>query len=399
MARRVWMMVVALGLLLRPALAAENQPAARAEIGKPVQQAQALIRQRKYAEALQELKRADAVGNKSPYETYVIEESRAAAMAGAADYPGAIKALEAVLATHFLPPADALKRLETIVRLDYQIKDYPKTVDAAARYYKDGGADPEPRQLMAQSYYLDKDYADAAKTLRDLLAKGPPDETLLLTLANSELQLKDEAGYVDALERLVEAHPKRDYWVDLCRAVAQKPGFAPRLTLDLDRIEVAAGAMTASDQYVEAAELALEDGFPGDAATFLAKGNEAGILGTGAGADRQKRLAGMAKTQSDTDQKGLAQQQKEAQGAKTGIAEEKLGEAYLSYGRYPEAIAALEGSLAKGGLDHPDDARLHLGIAYLRGGQSQKAQATLDPIKGTDGDADLARLWLITGNK
>jgi hypothetical protein len=399
MARRWVMAAFALGLLLRPAAAAD-QPAARAEVGKPVQQAQALIKQKKYAEALQRLAEADKVASKSPYETYVIEETRAAATLGEADYAGAVKALEAVLATHFLPPAEAEKRTLSIVELDYQLKDYPKTVEAAQRYYKDGGADPEPRRLMAQSYYLENDFADAAKTIRAMLAgSGAPDENLLLSLANAELKLKNQEGYVDALERLAASHPKRDYWVDLCRAVSQKPGFSPRLRLDLDRIEAAVGAMTAPDQYVEAAELALEAGFPGDAAMFLAKGHEAGILGTGAGADRQKRLAGMAKQQSDDDQKGLAQQKQEAAAAKTGVALQKLGEAYLSYGRYPEAIAALEQSLAKDGLDHPDDARLHLGLAYLLGGQVPKADATLQSIKGADGTADLARLWLIAGSK
>jgi tetratricopeptide (TPR) repeat protein len=404
MARRWMMAALALGLLLRPALAAEDQPAARIGIGKPVQQAQALVKQKKYADALQRLKEADAVSNKSPYETYVIEETRAAATLGEADYAGAIKALEAVVATHFLPPAEAVKRVQTIVQLDYQLKDYPKTVDAAERYYKEGGNDPEPRRLMAQAYFLENDFADAAKTIRDLLAAsaragGAPDETLLLTLANSDLKLKDQDGYVDTLERLAASHPKRDYWVDLCRAVAQKPGFATRLQLDLDRIEVAVGAMTAPEQFVEAAELALEAGFPGDAGMFLAKGNEAGVLGSGSGAERQKRLAGMAKQQSDDDVKGLAQQQKEAEAGKTGVAVEKLGEAYASYGRYPEAIAALEQSLAKGGLDHPDDARLHLGMAYLHAGEVAKATAILQPIKDGDGTADLARLWLIAGSK
>ena len=42
---------------------------------------------------------------------------------------------------------------------------------------------------------------------------------------------------------------------------------------------------------------------------------------------------------------------------------------------------------------HLDDARLHLGIAYLRAGNKAKANETLRAVKGTDGAADLARLW------
>ncbi len=61
-----------------PRAVADEAPTARVEVGKPVQDAQALVRQKKFAEALERLKAADAVPDKSPYETYVIAETRAA---------------------------------------------------------------------------------------------------------------------------------------------------------------------------------------------------------------------------------------------------------------------------------------------------------------------------------
>jgi GH24 family phage-related lysozyme (muramidase) len=36
---------------------------------------------------------------------------------------------------------------------------------------------------------------------------------------------------------------------------------------------------------------------------------------------------------------------------------------------------------------------LHLGIAYLRAGNRAKANEAFRSVKGTDGAADLARLW------
>ncbi len=173
------------------AYAADAPEAAREQVGKPVQQAQQLVRQKKYPDALARLKEADAVPNKSPYETYVIEETRAVVLIDSGDFAGAVKSLEAVLATRILPPPDASKRLASIVQLDYQLKDYPKTIAAAERFYADGGTDPAPRRLMAQSYYLTGDFANAAKTIRAVLAADqragkPPDETLLATLAGNE---------------------------------------------------------------------------------------------------------------------------------------------------------------------------------------------------------------------
>ena len=100
---------------------------------------------------------------------------------------------------------------------------------------------------MAQSYYLENDFADAAKTLREIAASDAragqkPEENTLLTLASAEFKAKNEDGYIDALTTLAGAYPKHEYWVNLTRAVEQKPGFAPRLGLDLDRVAVAAGA-------------------------------------------------------------------------------------------------------------------------------------------------------------
>jgi hypothetical protein len=383
-----------------PAAAAEAQQSARAEVGKPVQEAQALLRAKKFAEALAALRKADAVPDKNPYETYIVDEVRAGAEIGAGDYAAAAAALEGVIGTHILPPADEQQRLATLVRLEYQLKDYAKTVAAGARYYKDGGGDPEPRRLMAQAYFFENDFADAAKTIRALLdeearAGTPADEQLLLALAGSDLKLKDEGGYIDALTRLAAAYPKHQYWVDLCRAVGQRESFAPRLKLDLDRVAMAAGAFDQPQQYAAAAELALQQGFPGDAKSFLDQGFAAGVLGRGATADREKRLQAMAQSQAADDQKSLAQQAQEASAAKDGEKLEKLGEADASYGRRKDAAAALEQSLARG-LAHPDDAKLHLGMAYLKDGDA-RAKPLLQSVKGGDGTGDLARLWLALG--
>jgi len=390
-------LLIALGAAA--AFAADEDHAAREQVGKPVQQAQQLLRQQKFAEALARLKAADAVPDKSPYETYIIEETRAVALIDTGDDAGAVKALEAVLATRILSPAEAAKRRLSIVQLDYRLKDYPKTVADAQRFYAEGGSDPEPRRLMAQSYYLENDFAGATRLIRQVLADDaqagrPPDEALLLSLASSEFKLKSRDGYVDALERLVASHPKHEYWVDLCRAVQQKPGFAPRLRLDLDRLEIAAGAMDKAEQYVEAAERALERGFPGDAKTFLDKGYAAGVLGKGSAAERQKRLADTAKRLSEADQQVLSVQAKEADASASGIALEKIGEAYASYGKYDQAITALTGALKKGGLPNSDDARLHLGVAYIGAGRASDAEATLTGVGGADGTRELARLWL-----
>jgi hypothetical protein len=396
-----WLLALTVAVMLGAgAGASADDNAARPEIGKPVQQAQQLVREKKIAAALARLKQADAVPGKSRYETYIIAETRAAATLAGGDYAATVTALDQVLATGFLAPAEAAKRLLTLIEIEYRLKDYAKTVADAARYEKAGGTDREPRLLAAQSLYLQNDYAGAARAIRALLdadarAGRPADEQLVLTLASSDFKAHDQPGYIDALERLVVIHATPQYWAELIAAVQRRPGFADRLALDLDRLVAATGATATAVQYVEAAELALQEGFPGDARNFLAKGYAAGVLGKGAAAARQQRLTDMAKQQSETDEKTLAAQAAEADHAKDGTAAEKLGEAYVSYGRYDAAIATLERAIAKGGLKAPEDAKLHLGIAYLGAGQKDKAKSVLGALVGGNGVQDLARLWLI----
>lgn len=384
------------------AWAAEEKLTAREQVGKPVQAAEQLLKQKKYAEALAKLREADAVADKTPYERYVIEATRAVATLETGDYPATIKALEAVLATHILPPGEALKRVETLAQLCYQSKDYAGTVAYGERYYKEGGTEEGLRVLMAQAYYLQNDFADAARTGRAILqqdarAGRKTGESVLQLLVSSEYKQKNDAGYRDALKLLVAGYPKREYWRDLLALVQKQPGFADRLTLDLDRLMAATDTLETQDQYMEAAQLALQAGLPGDAKALLDKGYAAGVLGKGAGAERQQRLAAMASRQAGEDTKALPGLAGEADAAHDGLPWVKLGEAYASYRRYDEAIAAFQKGLQKGGLKHPEDARLHFGVACLEAGRKDQAESVLGAVAGTDGTRELAQLWLLAG--
>jgi hypothetical protein len=384
------------------ALAAAEAPSARPQIGRPVEQAEQLLKERNFKEALAKLAEADAVAHKTPYESYVIAATRAAVLLQSGDYPGTIEALEAALATGVLAPADALNRVEILVKLCYQTKDYQKLRDYAERYYRQGGTDEEPHLLLAEAAYQQGDFAAAAAASRAVLsaderAGRPPPEPVLQLLASSEYRQQHDAAYQAALMQLVAHYPKRDYWAELIAAMQKKPGFADRLALDVARLKLATGTLATPADYIDAAQRALLAGLPADAKSFLDKGYAAGVLGKGADAAREQRLAAMAAQQASDGQKGLAAQAKEAEAAPSGMSAVRLGEAYASYGRYPEAIAALGQGIKKGGLDHPEEAKLDLGIVYLAAGDKAKAASVLSGVAGEDGARELAQLWLIAG--
>src|SRR3989442_13546811 len=73
-----------------------------------------------------------------------------------------------------------------------------------------------------------------------------------------------------------------------------RPGFSERLALDVARLKIETGTMRTGNEYLEAAQLSLIDGFPAEAARIIDKGYAAGLLGSGPEAARHRRLKDMA---------------------------------------------------------------------------------------------------------
>lgn len=383
------------------ALAAEG---VRPEVGKPLQAAQDLLKTKRYQEAMAKVREADAVGNKTPFESYTVERMRGFVAATMGDTATAIKSYEAVVTSGRLPAAEQLKMVEAVATMYYQAKDYSKATSWASRYLKDGGTDPQVRTVLIQSYYLNNDCQNVAKQLQsefqaDESAGRPPSEERLQMLLSCYSKQNDNAGRQVTLEKLVTYYPKKDYWTDLISRVQRKPGFADRLSLDLYRLKLATGNLVAASDYMEMTQLALGDDFAGEAKKIIDQGFASGVLGTGSDADRQKRLRDLAAKRAADGPKNLAQAEAEAAAAKDGTALVNLGFNYVGYGQFDKGIALMEQGIRKGGLKRPEDDKLHLGIAYLLAGQKAKAVQMFKTVQGMDGTADLARLWAVQARR
>jgi len=389
------------------ALAADQSPAleqkgdsVRPEVGNPLQAAQELIKAQKYRQALAKIQQADAVKDKTAYEIYVIDRLRGAAAAGAGDTEVAIKSLESAINSGRLSSSEKLKMMEALASMSYRRKDYAAAIAWATQYGKEGGTGEEMRHLLIQAYYLNNDFSNAQKELHaevhaDESAGRVPKEERLQLLADCYLKQKDTAGYAMALEKLVTYYPKKEYWADLIHCSESKAGFAPRLSLDVYRLKLALSMPITAGQFMEMTQLALQAGLPVEAKSFVDKGFAIGALGSGAEADRERRLRDLATRSAAQDQKTLARDRVEADAARDGTALVNTGFAFVVSGQIENGIDMMERGIRKGGLRHPDDARLHLGIAYLLAGQKEQAVRVFKSVQGGDGSADLARLWTL----
>lgn len=380
----------AAGMLGRPALPAD---ALRPDVAKPLAAAQELYRAHKYRDALGKIAQAAAVPNRTPYETTMVEEMRGAAAMAAGDSGTAAQAYETVLNSGRLSGEDEQRTTAALAGIYFQQKNYPLAIRVAQRYLKAGGSDPEMHTLLTQSYYLSNDCAPLVSQLKastDAQANGghAPDEGQLQMLATCAQKVKDGNAYRGALGLLVAYHPSPAYWDEMVTAIRGNPGYLPSLDLDIYRLRRATGSLASANAYMEMTQLALVAGSPAEGKQVIDQGFASGVLGKDAQADREKRL------------QALAAKRAQAGGdATTPAAPIDAGMNLVFEGHAQQGLPMMEQAIAKGGLEHPDAARLRLGEAYFVAGQKARAVQVLRTVKGGDGSADLARLWTVVASR
>jgi len=283
-------------------------------------------------------------------------------------------------------------------KLTYQEKDYLLAVSWLRRYAQEGGSDAAVRELLPQALYLANEFKAAADELEagvaadEAAARTTPEPTLRL-LISCYLQLKDDTGYVRALERLAQGYPKPEYWTELLARVTKQPGFSERLWLDVYRLRLAAGLLHAADDYVDMAQLALQAGYPAEALTVIDRGLSLSLLGNGKDAAAHTALRERASKAAEKDSADLGRAEASAKSAREGDALVNVGLAYVSAGQATKGVALMEQGMAKGNLKRADEARLHLGQALWQAGRRDDAARAFAAVQSGDGSAALARVW------
>jgi len=367
----------------------------RPEVGKPLQEAQSLMKSGKYKEAQAKVSEADAAPNKTAAESLLVTRMRAAVASAGGDTASANQAYESLLSSGKVTGKDALTMEQAIAVNLYKEKDYAKAATWAQRYFKDGGTDPAMRTVLLQSYYLGNDCGSVSKMLAGAEDRKATEEELQI-LANCYQRQKDTGGYVGAIEKLVMYYPKKDYWVDLLSHVQRKPGFASdRLGIHVYRLRMAIGMTLDTNDYMEMAQLALQAGVPAEAKKIVDKGYEVKALGTGAQAERQGRLRDLINKSLADSQKNRAKDEADAMASKDGNDLVKVGLNYVYEGKADKGLSLIEQGIKRGGLKRPEDAKLLYGEALLEARQNTRAVTVFREVKGTDGTADVARLWIL----
>lgn len=395
---RLAVAALALGAAAWAPVGTASAQALRPEIGRPLQAAQEMIKSGRYREALGKVREAEAAGPRDGNEQFLVERMRIAAASGAGDVETAARSYEALAGSGRIAAADKLRMVESIASGYYRAQQYGKAMQWGQRYFRDGGSSGAIRSMLIQSQYLSGDFAGASRELQAEVqaaerAGSTPAEDRLKLLLNAATKQGDNNTYVYAMEKLVTYYPKKEYWVDLLSRLQRKSSFSDRLALDAYRLSLATGSMTAPADYMEMAQLALQAELPTESKQVVDKGFASGALGKGDQAERHNRLRDLVAKRLTENQATRADEEQKAAAEKTGDALVSAGMNLIYTGQAAKGAQLIQQGIAKGGIRRLEDARLHLGIAQLVAGEKAKAQATFKTVQGTDGTADLARLW------
>jgi len=383
-----------------PAAAAAPADTVRPELFKLLDPAaiKQLMDAKNYAEVQSRVTQAEAVANRTPYEDYVLNRMKLSLGSSTNNNALAMPALEAVINSGRLTPAEQTNFIEALANMHYNAKDYPKAIEWFKRYQKESSTPNKVNASLVRAYYLSGDNAGAKALLlpsieaTEKAGQAPSEEDLRL-LASAALKQKDDAAYLVALEKLVTYHPSDDFWTDvLSRGVARKPGFDNNTNaINYLRLEFAALKKLDAQEYVDLAEIAMRDGFPTEAKKALDAGFAAGVLSTKAHtALRDKANKGAA-----DDAKNIASGEASASKSKTGAGLVNLGWAYATMDQADKGAGFIQQGIAKGGLKNAEEAKLRLGMAQARAGKNAEAISTFQTVKGGGGAGDLAKYWIV----
>ena len=375
---------------------APKGPTVSKNLLKPLAGAQEAAKKEQFAECIAQLKALDGQPTNTPYDNYVINDILGFCALRANDNALAISAWAKVVDSEFADPARSASLRKGLLQLSYQAKDYVGAVAYGQRLIDLGTADEAVYLLTIQSFYLQNDFKASEKLAADYVAsmeaagKAPPDMALQL-YASACIKQDDDACTLRALEKQARYFPKKETWPNLTLLMFRSGGDTN--TLNVFRLSREMGGMIRGEEYTEMAQLALEKGLPGEAQSVIEEGKAKNIFTNKSNLDLATRLLGTAKAQAAADKPTLLAQDKEAAGRKNGEVDARIALAFLGYGDFERAVMAYERGLAKGNVRNPEEARLNLGIAQLKGGNKEGAAATFAAVKGDETLQRIARLW------
>jgi hypothetical protein len=384
-----------------PSTAAEQAVNSK-EIAKYLTEAKDLAAGKRWDAAWAALEKAERVPDASPYSRYKIDEFKGSVLTQQHKYAEAGALFEQLAKSEAASADERNEHLKKAAQLYMSAKQYEKAARSAETALGTQPNDSVLLQLAGQSKYLAGDFRGAAARIAQLVAAterkgGQPQEASLQLLLNSYYQLNDRQQIAQTWEMLLRHHPKPEYWRNVLNIKSRQP-HSRRVDFYYLALKFDVGMLDDPADYEDLALGAIDLGLPEDAVRVLETGLRNGVL-AGKQAPRFRQMLAYAQAETAKSSAGVKDLAQQAQRASSGQLDAAIGRIYLGQRMYDQAIAALRKGLQKGSLEHSDQARIDLGVAYLKSGETQQARESFAAVKADSEWRSLAELWSLRANE
>jgi len=381
---------------------AADEPHVSANLAKTLKAANDALQAKNWTEVLNKTREASAMTPRSAYDDYVIHSMQMAAYGATNNYPATAEAIESIIDSQYLPSSNKPQLLRTLMSIYYSNKDYGKAVNYGKRAREAGDTSPDTSLTIAQAYFLDNKFKEAQDEMttivqHDEAAGRKPSEKALNLIWSCAIKTKDDAAASKSIEKLILLYPKPDYWSNAMAGFLNANGKSTddRLKLMTYRLMFQVGILKRAEHYTEMAQIAQDQGNPGEAQTVLEDAFKKNLYTDPHEKERTQRLLDKVKASATADRATMAKQERDASAAQSGDALVQVGGAYLGYGQPDKAISTISAGISKGNLKHSDEAYMLLGIAYDRSKNSSEAVRAFNRATSDPKYAQLAKLWAL----
>ncbi len=248
----------------------------------------------------------------------------------------------------------------------------------------------EERVMAAQIYYAAERKGTAIAQLEKALSlRTTPPESWLRSLLAMYLETDRYKQAKALLRKLIRRNPTgADYWRHLAQLEARRGRQGQALAVLA--LAYRQGLLKA-DELTRFARLHAAADIPEKAARLLQQWRQSGKL---PGTRGRMRIEADLWIMAREREPARALLRRLSKNAKDGQADFKRGRILFDQGRWHECTSALRQSLERGGLKQQNQARLLLGIAAFKAGDSGLAQTSLKQAMQVPDTRDQAAAWL-----
>jgi len=357
---------------------------------KPLSELQAAIKSKDEAAIAAKLAAAQAAVSTNE-DRAILGQLQLQHAADKNDTASAMAAMDMIVASGVLRPAEAAPLLKNLSGLRFNAKQYDQAAAVLDQRLKLDPNDLDAIGLLAETRNAQGRVADAVAALQrgiqlQSAAGRKPDENWVKRAAalayNAKLPNAPEIA-----RQWVAAYPNPTSWRNSIAIYRNTTHPDTEGVLDLLRLESATGSLTDPSDYQLYATAAAEQGNYVEALAILNQGAAAKHIDP-ASADFSDLFKGL-KAKPQATEADLAEAAKTAPAASTLV---RIGDRYYGLGNYAKAAETYRAALAKPGGD-ADMANLHLGMALARSGDKAGAAAAFAKVGGAL--SEIAKYWQV----